>query len=65
VLRRGEEVLTANDPRHRANGMAGAPVVNLRNINLFDTQVVGDYLQSATGERTVLNIVRRNRDLLS
>ena len=65
VLRRGEEVLTANDPRHRANGMGAAPVVNLRNINLFDTQVVGDYLQSATGERTVLNIVRRNRDLLS
>ena len=67
VLRRGEEVLTANDPRHRNNGggLAPAPAqVTVRNINLFDTQMIGDYLSTQPGERAILNVVSRNKSAL-
>lgn len=63
VLRRNEEVLTRNDPRHRYNG-GGQQAVTLKNINLFDTQVIGDYLATGEGEKVVLNIVSRNRNVL-
>lgn len=63
VLRRNEEVLTRNDPRHRYNG-GGQQAVTLKNINLFDTQVIGDYLATGEGEKVVLNIVSRNRNML-
>ena len=63
VLRRNEEVLTRNDPRHRYNG-GGQQAVTLKNINLFDTQVIGDYLATGDGEKVVLNIVSRNRNML-
>lgn len=63
ILRRGEEVLTARDPRHRANG--GAAPMNIRNINVFDTQVIGDYLATGPGERLILNIVSRNKGVLA
>lgn len=35
---------------------------NLRIVNAFDTQVIDDYLGSDTGERLVMNVVRRNAD---
>ena len=37
VLQRGEEVLTANDPRHRDNGGAGGVVVNVNFPNARNT----------------------------
>lgn len=64
ILQRGEEVLTADDPRHRANGgLPGAgPVVNLKNVNVFDSaDVLERALSSRTGERVLLNFVRNNR----
>ena len=36
------------------------PQVNIRNINAFDTQAIGDYLATPDGEEVVLNIARRN-----
>lgn len=44
ILRRGEEVLTANDPRHRANGGTGGSVtVNVEvNVESGQTSVVAD-----------------------
>lgn len=66
ILQRGEEILPAGDPRHRNNiGTGGPPVINLRNVNLFDTGVISDYLASSAGERVILNVVRRNRELLA
>ncbi len=41
-------------------GFGAAPVVNLRNINAFDPQVIGDYLNSSAGEQTFINLVSRN-----
>ncbi len=65
ILRRNEEVLTRDDPRHRFNGgSASPPAVTLKNINLFDTQVIGDYLSTGPGEKAVLNIVSRNKPAL-
>ena len=67
VLRRGEEVLTQGDPRHRNNGggiASSTPQVTVRNINLFDTQMIGDYLSTGPGEKAVLNIVSRNKPAL-
>lgn len=42
------------------SALGAAPVVNLRNVNAFDTQVVGDYMNSAAGEQVFLNLVSRN-----
>jgi hypothetical protein len=39
---------------------AAQPVVNLRNINAFDTDVIRDYLLSAQGEQVMLNFIQRN-----
>lgn len=67
VLRIGEEVLMPNDPRHRNNGggiVSAPPQVNVRNINLFDTQMIGDYLSTPPGERAILNVVSRNKSAL-
>jgi hypothetical protein len=49
-------VLTAQDPRHRANGGASG----VRIVNVIDPALAGDYLSSAAGERTILNVLRRN-----
>jgi tape measure domain-containing protein len=66
VLRRNEEVLTRDDPRHRFNGgiASAPPQVTVRNVNLFDTQVIGDYLSTSAGEKVVLNVVSRNKAAL-
>jgi len=36
------------------------PVVQLRNVNAFDTGVIRDYLLSSQGEEVMLNFVQRN-----
>ena len=60
ILRKGEEVITENDPRHVANGGAGASVQNVR-INLLDDRAnIGDYMSSADGERVLLETLERN-----
>lgn len=61
VLQRGEEVLTASDPRHRNNGGGGAPVIQLKNVNVFDSaEVLDKALNSRVGEKVLLNYVRNN-----
>lgn len=60
VLTRGEEVLTTNDPRHRANGGGGASMV-AKVINVFDpADALERGLASEAGERVFLNFVRNN-----
>ncbi len=64
VLQRGEEVLTADDPRHRAN-MGTPPAAaqtNLKIINMIDSpSVVSEGLASQAGTRTFINVVKANR----
>lgn len=43
-----------------ATGMGAAPSVNLKNINVFDPSIVGDYLSTSAGERLMVNIMRKN-----
>lgn len=41
------------------------PVVNIRNINVLDPSIVGDYLGTDDGERIIMNIVQRNQRSLA
>lgn len=65
ILQRGEEVLTRNDPRHRYNGGmggAGEPLEDrVRFVFVDDQRDVGNYLESAQGERAVVRIMQRNK----
>lgn len=66
VGERGPEMFVPNTSGFIVpNNMLGGqqtPSVNIRNINAFDLQLIGDYLGSDSGERTVVNIVRRNSE---
>jgi hypothetical protein len=61
VLEKGEEVLTASDPRHVNNG--GAPSAqNVKIINTIDSgSVVSEGLSTAAGERAIINFIRANK----
>lgn len=43
---------------------APSPVVNVRNINVLDPTVVGDYLGTDEGEQMIMNVVQRNQAVL-
>jgi hypothetical protein len=45
------------------DGGAAAPAAQMstRIINVLDPSVVGDYLATSSGERAILNVIRRNR----
>lgn len=60
VLQKGEEVLTANDPRHRNNGGADSGM-NIRNILVTDPNFVPDSMNTVQGEKTILTILSRNK----
>jgi hypothetical protein len=49
------------------NGGAAAPAAQMstRIINVLDPSVVGDYLATSSGERAILNVIRRNRGSLN
>lgn len=66
ILQRGEEVLTRQDPRHRYNGGMGggssdALEDRVRFVFVDDQRDVGNYLESAQGERAVVRIMQRNK----
>lgn len=62
ILQTGEEVLSRNDPRNRANGggQQGGPGNGYRIVNVVDPSVTQDFLESAAGERVILNVIGRN-----
>lgn len=66
ILQRGEEVLTANDPRHSANGGgASKSPVNLKIVNVIDSgQAVSEGLSTAVGEEAFMNMVQANKNKL-
>jgi hypothetical protein len=43
------------------DGAAPAAQMSTRIINVLDPSVVGDYLATSSGERAILNVIRRNR----
>lgn len=57
ILEKGEEVLAKNDPRHVANGGASA---GTRIVNVFDPSFVPDQMDSAAGEKVIMNVIGRN-----
>ena len=64
ILERGEEVLTADDPRHQANG-GGAQQGEVTIVNSFDTEsVVAQGIATPAGERAILNVIRANKNTL-
>ncbi len=62
VFRRGEEVLTASDPRHRNNqGAQGSPNVSVKNVNVFDAaDVLEQAMADTAGQKVMLNYVKSN-----
>lgn len=68
LLDKGERVLSPRQNKDLtgalANGNIGnpkPPVVNIRNINVLDPSIVGDYLSTREGEENIMNIVKRNQ----
>jgi len=60
ILQKGEEVLTADDPRHRNNGGSGA-APNIKIVNTIDAgDFVSQGLGSKVGEKAILNFMRSN-----
>jgi tape measure domain-containing protein len=62
ILQRGEEVLPANDPRHRANG-GGAPggmQLSLRMNNIVSPTLFSDFLVDPSSDRDFVNKIERN-----
>lgn len=41
-----------------------APPVNIKNINVLDPSVVGDYLSTDDGEQMIMNVVQKNQNNL-
>jgi lambda family phage tail tape measure protein len=49
------------------NGDEATPAAQMstRIINVLDPSVVGDYLATPSGERAILNVIRRNRSAMN
>lgn len=58
---RGRELTSRAYPEGGASSQPMAPVLNLKQVNAFDTGVIGDYLSTAAGEELLMNVVHRNR----
>lgn len=63
ILEKSEEVLTADDPRHVANGgSAGAAPVNVQNNIMFDSAgVVADGMARPEGRKAFLTFIQANK----
>ena len=61
ILKKGEEVITQQDPRHTMNGGGAGGGMQAVRINLIDDRGnIGDYMSSADGERVLLETLERN-----
>lgn len=68
VLQRGEEVLTEDDPRHIRNlgsggGSEGGPS-GIKQVLLLDPEAVPNAMQTRSGERAVLSVIRANKETI-
>lgn len=63
IVQQGEEILTANNPRHRNNtgtGAADATPQSIRNVVLFKDEDVAGAMAGAHGEKVVFSHLQRN-----
>lgn len=62
ILKKGEEVVTEDDPRHVANGGGAGPApINLNNINVFDREeMAGEVMKAQATGTMLLNFFGRN-----
>jgi len=62
ILRKDEEILTRQDPRHRYNqgGTTETLEDRVRFVFVDDQRNLNDYLESPRGERTIVKIMQRN-----
>lgn len=67
VLQRGEEVLTADDPRHISNigkGSGGGGQPALKQVLYLDPDQVVSAMQSRSGQKTFLTMIRTNKETI-
>lgn len=57
ILQKGEEVVTAGDPRHANNGGGNRSV---RVVNMIDQGNIHNAMAAAGGEKVILNAIRSN-----
>lgn len=62
ILRKGEEVITEGDPRHRGNsgGDSGQPPRNMRFIFVDDSRDVANWMRSADSDDVFIEKLQRN-----
>lgn len=61
----GSTVTPADQTRGMMSAMMAAPTINLKNINVLDPSLVGDFLGTEAGEQMVMNVVKKNKDALN
>ncbi|MEN6336204.1 MAG: phage tail length tape measure family protein, partial [Phycisphaerales bacterium] len=66
VLQRGEEVLTADDPRHISNiGKGGEPQQqSLKQVLVLDPAQIAGAMQGRAGQKTMLTFIRANKETI-
>lgn len=68
VLQRGEEVLTEDDPRHIRNigsgggSEGGSP--GLKQVLLLDPEAVPNAMQTRSGQKSILTVIRQNKETI-
>ncbi|PZR90342.1 MAG: hypothetical protein DI537_19190 [Stutzerimonas stutzeri] len=65
VLKKGEEIITEADPRHRDNdgaapAAAASGPTSIRNVVLLDPSSAADFLGSSQGEQVILSVLKKN-----
>ena len=61
---RGRELSSRTSPDGGGQPAAAPAQVNVRNINVLDPSLVGDYLGTDEGEKLIMNVVQRNQQSL-
>lgn len=63
VGERGPELFTAPESGRiisNSDLQPSSPQVNVRNVNAYDTSHVADFMGSGSGERVIMNVIRKN-----
>jgi hypothetical protein len=61
ILQRGEEVLTADNPRNMRNMTNNVPRdINIRNVLVADPELVPQHMASSRGEKIIMSTLTRN-----
>lgn len=61
ILEKGEEVLTADDPRHVANGGGGGGGSNVKIVNAIDAgSFVSEGMNTQVGQQAIINYIKAN-----